>query len=314
MSFTQLINDLNIIQGLPTNPTQSEYTSAELQAKFDEAVNIVKTFLNATMIAELEATTNGSSGADQIGATIIGTGTAETVQGIMEEINDRIVTTSGDVTGPGSSTDGNIVQFDGTTGKEVKDGLGVTTTLATPGVDTNLPTEKAVRDAISDAGGGDFSTSTSSVTDGDIIIFEGTGGKTGKSSGKSVSDFLESLAGDTTPQLGGDLDTNGSVITHNTYDIGNSGSAKTINWLDGKYQKINLSEACTLTLTTPSKSGAILLRVTYAGTFDITWDSDIRWAGGTAPTLTKTSGRYDLISIVYDGVNISGGYNLNYTV
>ena len=60
---------------------------------------------------------------------------------------------TGDVAGPASSTDNHIPQFSGTTGKTLKDGLTVATSVGTPGVDTSVPTEKAVRDALASAGG-----------------------------------------------------------------------------------------------------------------------------------------------------------------
>lgn len=54
----------------------------------------------------------------------------------------------------------------------------VVTTLGTPGANTNLPTEAAVRAAISSAGGGDASTNTSTSVDSEIALFSGTAGKT----------------------------------------------------------------------------------------------------------------------------------------
>lgn len=64
----------------------------------------------------------------------------------------------------------------GNIGKSSK--WNVTTTVATPGVDTQIPTEKAVRDAIAAAGGG---TVTAVADDGtytsnspDPIIVSGT--------------------------------------------------------------------------------------------------------------------------------------------
>jgi len=60
---------------------------------------------------------------------------------------------AGNVIGPASSTDNSLVQFDGTTGELLKDGPAIVTTLGTPGTDSNVPTEQAVRSAIA-AGGG----------------------------------------------------------------------------------------------------------------------------------------------------------------
>ncbi|HEY5713921.1 MAG TPA: hypothetical protein VIT68_01070, partial [Candidatus Gracilibacteria bacterium] len=43
-----------------------------------------------------------------------------------------------------------------------------------------------------------------------------------------------------------------------------------------------------------------VLSIIHNGTATITaWDSEIRWSGGSAPTLTGTSGYVDIISCVY---------------
>lgn len=68
-NFTELTNNLNIISALSDLPNQSDgLTSSQLKAKFDEAVNIIKTYINDTLIAELEA--QGAS--DKIGAVVGG--------------------------------------------------------------------------------------------------------------------------------------------------------------------------------------------------------------------------------------------------
>ena len=56
--------------------------------------------------------------------------------------------TGGDVTGPSGSIANDIPQFAGSTGKVLKDGLRLVTAVGSPGSDTNVPTEKAVRSAI----------------------------------------------------------------------------------------------------------------------------------------------------------------------
>jgi hypothetical protein len=97
---------------------------------------------------------------------------------------------SGDVVGPASATGDDFAQFDGVTGKLLKDGgLSLTTTLGSPGVDTLIPSEKAVRAAISDAGGGDVSGPSSSVDDR-ISTFDGETGKLIQDGGKTIADVL----------------------------------------------------------------------------------------------------------------------------
>jgi hypothetical protein len=49
-----------------------------------------------------------------------------------------------------------------------------------------------------------------------------------------------------------------------------------------------------------------------AGT--VTWPDAVLWPGGTAPTLTVTNSKVDIISLVYDGTNSKyyAGINQNY--
>lgn len=172
------------------------------------------------LVSTLQAVANGSSGADFLGMTAITeAGAGETVQSVVEGIVTwlkavgaagdlgataftgisattiqtqieavyaAIVTSSGDVTGPASATDADLVQFNGATGKLVKDGIAVVTTVASPGLDTDIPTAKAVRAAISAGGAGDVSGPASS-TDENIALFDSTSGKLIKDGGISLS-------------------------------------------------------------------------------------------------------------------------------
>lgn len=91
MAFTKNTDDLNIIQALADLPNDTDgLTPAQLKAKFDEAVNLLKTYLNDTLIAELESTTDGSSGADRIGATALNAFSGETVQAILEYLKTQV--------------------------------------------------------------------------------------------------------------------------------------------------------------------------------------------------------------------------------
>jgi hypothetical protein len=98
---------------------------------------------------------------------------------------------TGDVVGPATNTDAKIPQWNGANSKTLKDGLGLVTTLGSPGADTNIPSEKAVRAAISAAGGGDVSGPISAV-DGNFASFDATTGKLIKDSGSKAADFATS--------------------------------------------------------------------------------------------------------------------------
>lgn len=70
-------------------------------------------------------------------------------QAVREELDAK-----GDVSGPGSSTDGDFAQFDGTDGKTLKGGLAKVTSVGDPGSDSSIPTEQAVREALDEVSGG----------------------------------------------------------------------------------------------------------------------------------------------------------------
>lgn len=42
-----------------------------------------------------------------------------------------------------------------------------------------------------------------------------------------------------------------------------------------------------------------VLEQTGAGSFTVTWPSNVKWRGGTAPTLTAASGSIDVVSMLY---------------
>ena len=72
----------------------------------------------------------------------------------------------GGITAPGTTTVGNVPQYSTTTGSALSAGLGVTTTVSSPGSDSNLATEKAVRTAINAA----------STSSGSLPSYTGTPG------------------------------------------------------------------------------------------------------------------------------------------
>lgn len=57
------------------------------------------------------------------------------------------ITVASEVTGPVTTTENKIPQWSSTT-KDLKDGIVLTTSVANPGVDTQIPTEKAVRTSL----------------------------------------------------------------------------------------------------------------------------------------------------------------------
>ena len=82
MSFTTFSGNTGNISALSDRPNDTDgLTAAQLKAKFDKAGDDIKTYLNFTLIPELEATTAGAS----IGVAATGI-TASTVTAALEEL------------------------------------------------------------------------------------------------------------------------------------------------------------------------------------------------------------------------------------
>lgn len=86
------------------------------------------------------------------------------------------------------------------------------------------------------------------------------------------------------------------------YNAGNSGTALTINWENGNDQELTLTGNVTLTFSNPTNGGRTSLIIhTGSGGFTVTWPSSVSWSGGTAPVITSTASKMDLIAFHYVG-------------
>jgi hypothetical protein len=128
---------------------------------------------------------------------------------------------------------------------------------------------------------------------------------------KAVKAYIDALA------------TNGTLVnptiknyTETVFDLGNSGTARTIDLANGTVQKTVLTGNCVFTLPSPAASAgkSCVLQVnTGTGGFTGTF-TGAKWPAGTAPTITTTAARMDLITLACpDGVNWYGNFAQNYT-
>lgn len=95
----------------------------------------------------------------------------------------------------------------------------------------------------------------------------------------------------------------------------NSSTAITLDLANGTVQIITLTGNATITMPTATsgKSFVMLLKQDGTGSRTVTW-STVKWAGGTAPTITSTASRLDLLSFFADGTNWYGAViSQNYT-
>lgn len=85
------------------------------------------------------------------------------------------------------------------------------------------------------------------------------------------------------------------------YDNGNSGASKTIDWANGVYQKIAISETTTLTFTAPAYGVARLqLKCTNGGAFTVALPT-YKSPGAEAFVMTSGNGKIDILNFYFDG-------------
>ena len=117
--------------------------------------------------------------------------------------------------------------------------------------------------------------------------------------------------------MGGTIDCNNqniqevkSATFNGEVDNGNSSTADTIDWGAGNKQRSTLTDNCTFTFTAPAGVTNVILKLIQDGTGSrtVTWPSSttVKWAGGTAPTLSTAAGAIDIVSFYFDGTNYFG--------
>lgn len=102
--------------------------------------------------------------------------------------------------------------------------------------------------------------------------------------------------------------TNPTVTNYvETVFTANSSTAITLALTNGTVQIITLTGNATITMPTATagKSFIIMLKQDATGGRSVTW-STVKYAGGTAPTITATASRMDILSFFADGTNWYG--------
>ena len=141
-----------------------------------------------------------------------------------------------------------------------------------------------------------------SSTDNAIARFDGTGGTAVQNSGITIDDNNVMAVP--------------SQYYSAKYDAGDSSTALTINWNNGNCQIVTLTDNCTLTFSNPQAGGRYLLELLQDATGSrlVTFPATVKWSGSTAPTLTTTAGRTDIITLFYNGTSYAGTSTLNFTL
>ena len=121
--------------------------------------------------------------------------------------------------------------------------------------------------------------------------------------------LMNDLVDDTTPEYGGAMDHNNERDTevktiefNGLYDNGNSGATPTIDWQNGNYQKIAVSENTLFTFSN-AFIGTITLQITYSGAYTAGFNAGytILEEGGIEISFTETLNAVDILKVMYLG-------------
>jgi hypothetical protein len=105
----------------------------------------------------------------------------------------------------------------------------------------------------------------------------------------------------------GSLNLSGSY-TEGVVAIGNSGTAQTLSLASGTVQTVTMTGNCTFTMPTNVAGKSFILIVSsgsggFTGTF-----TSVKWPNNTAPTLTTTATRWDILTFVANGTSWYGNF------
>jgi hypothetical protein len=107
--------------------------------------------------------------------------------------------------------------------------------------------------------------------------------------------------------------TNWGYLNGAAQTIAGSGGTVNIPFASGNIVNLTLTASTTLTLS-GHVVGVYILKVIQggSGSYTLTYPASVKWSGGSAPTLTTTVGKTDIITLFHDGTDFFGTYSLNY--
>jgi hypothetical protein len=107
--------------------------------------------------------------------------------------------------------------------------------------------------------------------------------------------------------------TNWGYLSGALQTVAGSGGTVNIAFAAGNIVNMTLTASTTLTFST-HVVGTYIIKLIQggSGSYTITWPGTVVWSGGTAPTLTTTVGKTDIITLFHDGTSFYGTYSLNY--
>ena len=128
--------------------------------------------------------------------------------------------------------------------------------------------------------------------------------------------YIGSVVGDTTPQLGGELDCQANSIGF-TQQTATGDGTTTIDWKLGNdfyFTFGNFNEV--FTFTAPSKCChlTLVLKQYSTGGKTATWPNTVMWPSGTAPTLSTGNNAVDIVAMYWNGTNYFAVCSLNFSI
>jgi len=174
---------------------------------------------------------------------------------------------------------------------------------------TNIPVNQATGTlAVANGGTGITSFGTG------VATWLGTPSSANLASAVTDETGSGSLVFGTAPTLSNPTVTN-YVETY--YNIGTVTSTVTLDLANGTFQNLTLTSATALTVTMPTlgagKSFILIVRQPASGTATTVTFTSVKWPNNTAPTITATLSRADIISFFSDGTNWYGSAVQNFT-
>lgn len=112
-------------------------------------------------------------------------------------------------------------------------------------------------------------------------------------------------------KITGNIDVTGQYRSA-SYQI-TDGAGFNVNWNNSNVQYVTIQANRSPTFSNPKEGARYILIVIQGtgGSKTITWPT-VKWRGGTAPTLTTTAGKADIITFVYANGSYYGDASLNY--
>ena len=242
-----------------------------------------------------------------------------------------------------SAFTGNVTKSAGGTSLTIANGVVAPAMLTTGGPSWDGSSNLTVtgdltvsgNDIKSSGGSTAITMSTTDVTIAGDLTVTGNDIKSSSATAITMSGTDVSIAGDLTVTgndiksssatamslSGADVSMQGNTsfknYTEGVVAIGTVGATHTFDLANGTVQTATLTSApaCTFTMPTATagKSFVLLIKQPASGSTTTATFTGVKWSGGTAPTITATLGRLDVISFFADGTNWYGSFVQNFT-